>query len=333
MTWPKSIMALCALATLVPTSALAADWPPEGGRVIDRIVAIVNREPITAFELARAARPYMARLAEAGITDLAEEMKKRRSEVLDSLVDDILIYAEARKMKLDVSPEQVAAQVERVKEANGWDDDDLGEAITALGFESISDYRQHAKREMVKNQAIGYRVSSRIKIDASEIERIYRDQYAKGVERRRAAHILIKLADLATTKQIEEAHAKLVDIRNRALAGEATFEELARKHSQDTNAPAGGDLGWFSRGTFPEALEEVAFDLQVDGVSQPVRTDFGLHLVKLTGSKTESSVDEEAKEGLMREIRTRLRAKELERLYKEWVRDLRKDAFIELKPV
>jgi len=316
--------------------AVAGGWPPPGVTLLDRVEAIVNREPITRFELERAMRPYEAKLrsdAERAGRDVNEDRKRLRQEILNSLVNDILIRDEARKMHLEVDPEQVDAQLTRVKQANGWDDDQLAQAVRQLGFESIADYRAHARKEILKNQVISIRVAAKVKIDESEVERLYAEEYGQdeGVEERRAAHILLRLPEFATDEQVAQAVAKLRALKARVAQGE-TFEELARAYSDDNNRAAGGDLGWFSKGELDPDFEKAAFALKEGEVSEPVRSSFGVHLIKLTGVRRQTNVDAEKAASLKRQIRYRLRERELERLYKKWVESLRSQAFVEIKP-
>lgn len=86
-----------------------------------------------------------------------------------------------------------------------------------------------------------------------------------------AQHILV--ADEETARKV------LAELK----AGK-TFEELAAEYSQDTGSKAnGGDLGWFPRGVMVAAFEEAAFSLAVGGVSEPVQSDFGYHIIKVLG--------------------------------------------------
>jgi peptidyl-prolyl cis-trans isomerase SurA len=202
-----------------------------------------------------------------------------------------------------------------------------------MGFQSMAEYRKHAKREIMKNQLIGREVSSRIKVDASEVQRVFSEKYGSGtnVEERRVGHVLIRLAELAPKAQVLAAEAKLKKLRADIVAGKDSFEEMARRHSQDTTAPAGGDIGWISRGDTDPDFEKTAFRIQKGVVSKPVRSSFGYHLVKVTEVRTKHVLTPDKKKSLLRQIRYRLREKQLMSLYKQWVKTLRADSFVEKK--
>ena len=146
-------------------------WPPEGTKVLDRIVAVVNTDPVTWFELMLKAAPFEARLRSKGGLGLDKALLALRAQVLDSLINDILIRSEARKMRLEVTQEQIDAHLTQIKTSNSWDDDDLLEAVKQIGFESLADYRRNVQRELLKQQAIGYRVRALVKINPQEAQK------------------------------------------------------------------------------------------------------------------------------------------------------------------
>lgn len=102
-------------------------------------------------------------------------------------------------------------------------------------------------------------------------------------QERRASHILIKVDENAPQSDVEAAREKAEALVSRIRAGE-DFAELARENSDDPgSAKQGGDLGFFGRGAMVMEFEEAAFALQEGEVSEPVRSPFGFHIIKLTG--------------------------------------------------
>ncbi len=298
---------------------------------LDGIVAVVNSEPITRHELSLAVAPYLDKATAQGPLS-AEERTRLDSEILEGMINDMLVVDEAKRMGLTAKREQVDAQLSRLKQANGWTDDQLAEALKGHGFGSLAAYRERMERELLKNQIMGIKVASRVKVDEAEVERTLARELRDGrITERRAAHILLKLDDYATETEVRAVEAKLNELRQRALAGETTFEELARANSQDGSAPSGGDLGWFGKGELDPTFEKVAFQLKPGEISVPVRTPFGVHLVKVVGERKREVTDSGQRETLLRQIRFRIREAELERLYDQWLDELRDAAFIELK--
>lgn len=118
-----------------------------------------------------------------------------------------------------------------------------------------------------------------------DLKKAYSDEAARYVVPavHRASHILISLPANASEAQAKAALAKIEDIAKQARAG-ADFATLAKKYSQDgATAAQGGDLGVVRAGVLPKPLESAVFAMNKPGeISQPVRTSFGYHLVKLT---------------------------------------------------
>jgi len=120
----------------------------------------------------------------------------------------------------------------------------------------------------------------------------HKDEYAK--EEVRASHILVRLPDNPTEEQTKAATKKLDEIKKKLVAKGADFAELARQYSEDESTKAdGGDLGYFVKGEgrYGPAFDEAAFALAVGKVSEPVRTDSGWHILKVTDRRTKKLED------------------------------------------
>jgi parvulin-like peptidyl-prolyl isomerase len=320
-------------ASMAGPSARAEDKvapEAEATKVVDRIVAIVNREPVTLFELRRAAAPWVAKTVQEtkDKSALEAELAEVVAEALENLVDDVLIYDVAKEMDLTVGQDKVDAHIKKLMTANSWDEEEFAEALQQLGFSSVADYRRHTERELLKSQVIGIKVASRVKIDERDVDAAYlKEVAAQGtLEERRASHILIRLDELSSPQAVEAAQRALSGARLEIEGGQS-FGEVARRVSQDRNKDAGGDLGWFAEGDLDPDFEAVAFKLPKGQVSEPFRTAFGLHLVVVTDVRQKSRESEDA-EAAKRRIRMELREKGLERVYAQWVRGLRGEAFV-----
>ncbi len=335
----RGALSAAVLCTTLGAGAMAGaaepgPWPPAGAAIVDRLVAIVNTEPITHFELRRASMPFIAKaVSESNPSELRGQLQQVQAEVLDNLINDLLVYAEAKKLGLTVTPDRVDTHLGRIRDANGWSDDELAHQLRKLGFASISDYRRHTEREMLKSQAISIKVGSRVKVDDKAVEAEIKRRLGetRTVEERRAAHILLAVDAMATDASADATRARLEAIGARIAAGETSFEEAARKYSEDPGtSPAGGDLGWFVRGDFDPDFEDAAFEAPKGTVSAPVRTQFGWHIIKIVGVRDRKVTGEADIEKMRREISFKQRQQELERLYTQWVRGLRAQAFIEV---
>ncbi|HRF04654.1 SurA N-terminal domain-containing protein [Accumulibacter sp.] len=238
------------------------------------------------FSMAR----YQAALSAQGMSQPQFEAQLRQDLTLQQLVaaigdtaiiarevtDEMLrIQSEERQVaELRFAPEKFAGQVK----------------IDSAAVEQY--YEENKKRFEIPEQAkADYVVLSlealmdKLTVSDAEVSAWYeshKDRYQRA-EERRASHILI----LVDAEQSEEtAKAKADGILKELQESPGKFAELAKQHSQDPgSAQKGGDLGFFGRGMMVKPFEDAVFKLQDGEISGVVRSDFGFHIIQLTGSK------------------------------------------------
>lgn len=133
-------------------------------------------------------------------------------------------------------------------------------------------------------------IAKSLSADEEDLRAYYNQHQSlyKTAEQRRASHILIALDEGADEAAIEQARSQAQAALDRVRGGE-DFAAVARELSQDPgSAEEGGDLGYFETGVMEQAFDEVVFSLQLDGISDLVRTPFGFHIIKLTGIRESS---------------------------------------------
>jgi peptidyl-prolyl cis-trans isomerase SurA len=151
-----------------------------------------------------------------------------------------------------------------------------------------------------------------------------KDASGVRVTQTRARHILLR-----PSAQLSEDVAKqrLADMRAQIERGTASFENLARQFSEDGSAAQGGDLGWVNPGAFVPEFEAAMDRLTVGGLSQPVVSRFGVHLIEVV-DRREAVLD--AKQ-LREQARVALREQKFEEAYAEWLKELRARAYVEMR--
>ena len=151
-----------------------------------------------------------------------------------------------------------------------------------------------------------------------------KDEGAFSVQQVRARHILLRTSAALTN---DAAARRLGQFRREILAGSKTFEQLARENSEDGSAAQGGDLGWTSAGSYVPEFEDALNQLENGGISEPVVTRFGVHLIQVV-DRRQVTLDAKQQREQARDI---LREQKFEEAYVEWLRDLRSRAYIELR--
>jgi peptidyl-prolyl cis-trans isomerase SurA len=140
----------------------------------------------------------------------------------------------------------------------------------------------------------------------------------------RARHILLRPSPQLSAQAVQ---ARLAEFKRQIESGARRFEDRAREHSLDGSAPAGGDLGWAVPGQFVPEFEEAMNALPLNGISAPVASRFGAHLIQVVERR---SVALDAKQ-LREQARNALRERKFEAAYAEWVREVRDRAYVELR--
>jgi peptidyl-prolyl cis-trans isomerase D len=129
-------------------------------------------------------------------------------------------------------------------------------------------------------------IAAQVKIDPAEVRQAYEanaKQYTTS-EERQASHILIAVKKDASDAEKAKAKQKATELAEKARAKPDSFAELAKANSQDPgSATQGGDLGSFSRGAMVKPFEDAVFAAKVGDIVGPVQTDFGYHVIKVTG--------------------------------------------------
>lgn len=144
------------------------------------------------------------------------------------------------------------------------------------------------------------------------------------VTQTRARHILLRPS---VRLSADAAKRRLAEFREAVLAGKVGFEELARKNSEDGSATSGGDLGWASPGQFVPEFEEAMGRLQLGGISPPIESRFGFHLIQVTDRRDVPMDPKQVRE----QARNVLREQRYESTYTEWINELRSRAYVEMR--
>ncbi|MGE3509257.1 MAG: peptidylprolyl isomerase [Vicinamibacterales bacterium] len=237
------------------------------------------------------------------------------------------------------SPEQIRARLARAEEA-------MEKIRGGADFRQVSASYSDAP-EALQGGALGWRPADRLPtlfVDAVKSMRVgdvspvlrssngfhilkLLDQRGSApviVQQTQARHILLKTNEIISET---EARNRLLGLRERIENGAADFAELARLHSQDGSAARGGDLGWLSPGDTVPAFERAMNQLKPGQLSQPVKTEFGWHLIQVLARRDEDM----SKERQRLLARQALRNRKSDEAYQEWVRQLRDKAYVEIK--
>lgn len=291
-------------------------------KVINRIVATVDGDPITLYEL----QSY----EQSDIRTRQGVARPDTAVLLDALITDRLIAKEAEEKGVIVREEDVGQYIDDIKRRNKLSDEQLEAALAQQGI-TLPDYRKQIRREIERQQLIGREIRGKVSVTREEVQRYY-DAHLSDYEmpeRYRIAHIVFLLPPDAGAAQVEAAKAEAATVY-RQIEGGADFAEMAARYSQDSTAKSGGDLGWFEPKQLVDSLAEAAEGLQTGEVSPPVEGPAGIHIVKVLERDQASHRDLTE---LQDEIKEKLYAAALEDRFQKWLtEELRKRHHVDIRP-
>ena len=229
-----------------------------------------------------------------------------RDSIVKRLVEEELIAQEADRAKIVVDPAQLQKEFDQYKAMFKTDD-------------RFNSYLKNAKltedgvknnlKKNLKLRTLLERLGGKVVTD-KEVRAYYDDNLAKYKVREqiRARHILLKTPKGATPAQIAEVKAKADKIAAEAKKtnNDDAFAALAKKHSEGPTAPRGGDLSFFARNRMVKEFDQKAFSMKVGEVSDPVKTRFGWHVIRVVEKKeARTRPFQEVQESISRTLRNR----------------------------
>lgn len=338
----KNILVITAALLLVLSMPLMAQDMEDVNETVTEetpeVAAYVNGEEISMQELEQFAglRNILMQLlqsnqefgsvilqTEAG-QNVIEEFRKLK---LEQLITNELLVQEAKNRGIEVSDQEMNnifdQQVNALKQQNNLNDEQLEQAIQQQGFESMQQY----KDMFFENNMNGFLVNklreevvNEVSVSDEEAKEYYDNntQQFETSEQKKVSHILFD--------EKEKAEEVLTEINNGA-----DFAEMAREHSTGPTAENGGDLGFITANEqgLDRTFRDAAMNLSVGEVtSEPVETQFGFHLIKVTDSR-EAGVREF--EEVKSQIKGQLRSQKQNQTFQDFVEGLREDAEIDIR--
>lgn len=261
-------------------------------------------------------------LAAQGMSSELFEQRLRQdisaNQVLRPIDATALAPAAAASAALDAFLQQREVQVQRFDPAT------YAAQVKPTDAELQAFYKENAVQFQAPDQVdIEYvvldaeKLQQNLKVDEDELKKYYTQNEARFTkpEERRASHILVKVDQSASADARAAAKAKAEALLAEVRKAPQTFADVAKKNSDDTGSAAnGGDLDFFGKGAMVKPFEEAAFALKPDDISDLITTDFGYHIIKLTGVR---GGEKRSFESVRPELEAQLRKQMAQQKYSE----------------
>jgi len=281
----RQIVLVCCVFALFTAPFAAA----QEGQRLDGIAAVVNDDIVLESDVEE--QLYLF-IMNAQIRPDSAEVDTLRRQVLDQLIEERLIVAEAKRQGLQVSDNEIEAEVGRAIE----------DAKKRLGGEAAfqeqltrenttearlrEKYRTDLTRQMLAQRLVQKTIPSR-QVTQAEAEAYFKEHRAEFP--RAPVELTLQVVQIPATPEssaVAAGRKKIEAIRKRITGGEK-FAKVAAETSEDPgSARAGGDLGFFGKGVMDETIEAEAFSLPLNRLSDPIRSPFGWHLLEVLDKDT-----------------------------------------------
>ncbi len=296
--------------------------------VVDRVVAVVNQEIITLSEVEKWITPLKDEIVATDRLEKRGKVQEICRRILERLIEEKLVDQEVKKSGVKVSGKEVEAALEEVKRRNAATHEDLEKALAADGL-TLEAYKKQIEKGLQRQKLINWSV----KIETKAGEKEWREFYQKNMDRYRTnetyrpGQILFVIPKGATPEEIREIRKKCQKVLEKIKGGE-DFGEMALLFSEDSSNKDRGDLGYFKKGELLPAFEREALRLKVGEVSGIVRTEFGLHIIKLLDRRGIDPLPfEEVKEKVIADYYE----SEMEKAFKQYLSTLKEKSVIDIK--
>jgi peptidyl-prolyl cis-trans isomerase C len=215
------------------------------------------------------------------------ELQKR---AVDQIINTKLLYAEAEKAKTIPTDQEVDSALQQMKQANGLDDSTFTSLLQQQHV-TLDELKNNYRTDQAIRRFVKTEIQDTIKVSPEQARAYYEShpEEFKHAEQVHARHILIRVDSTATPQEVESARSRIEAIA-KDLKNGADFAREAQAKSEDTESGSrGGDLGFFGRGQMVAPFDSVAFSLEPGQVSEPVRTPFGFHIIKVEEKRPEGT--------------------------------------------
>ena len=294
--------------------ALAAPAAPKAIVLTDP-VAVVEGMEIKKADLEQA---FARMLGAQGIP--ADQLPdEQRIQGYHMILDDMIIekLVTKRSAEVKVTDEEVAAKMEGFKTKFG-SEAALKEQIEKSGL-TLDKVKENVRDGLRQEHWIDSQIKGKDEVADADAEDFYKKnpEQFKQPEQVRASHILIAVEKDAKPEVVAEKEKAAKAIAARVKKGEA-FDKLAKELSEDPSAKENsGDLNYFGREQMVPEFSEAAFKMKKDEISEPVRSQFGFHVIKVTDHKDGETVTlEKAKPKLLAYLKQQKRQGEIEKVVK-----------------
>jgi len=272
----------------IPSAAPAVASPTTQRSVpLDRVVAIVNDEALTQYEINEQKRAVLAQMKSQNVAPPPADVLEK--QLLERLITERAVLQFAKESGVRVDDTQVERTIARIAQDNKLSADEFRKALAQEGI-AYAQYREDIRNEILIQRLREREVDARLAVSDAEVDAFLASQKVQsgGDVEYRLAHILVIVPDQASPEQIE-AKRRRADEALKQIRGGAEFAQVAAGYSDAQDALQGGSLGWRAPGRLPTVFAEKVAAMKPGDVSDVLRSATGFHIVKLQETRNRNA--------------------------------------------
>ena len=311
------VLLLCVSFRLTAQRAYAAS-------LVDKIAAVVNEDIITESELQESMLPFIAdyrvRYGEEGLN---QKMHEARQDALNRLIEEKLIFQEAKKRQVMAEDFEIQERLEDVKKRFN-SDEEFYNAIGASGV-TLARLKKKYEEQIMMRKLVNGIIASRVSISPTQVTAYYYGNI-KDFSSPDTARFKVLFIKPSEQETLNDARKLAEDILKRIGDGE-DFDMLVKQFSQGPNTDKGGDMGYMSAGSTIPEIENAISQLSPGEISNIIETKSGFYIVMVVDKKQAGTVPIIEVSDIIKE---RLFQRESELTLREFVGKLKEDAYIKI---
>jgi peptidyl-prolyl cis-trans isomerase SurA len=305
------------LAATILTGFTVFAQPASAGK--EGIAVIVNQDVVTISDVKDRLKLVAV---SSGLPETPEILSKLKLQIVDMLIEEQVRSQEARRMEIKVSQEEITQAFAQIAEQNNIPEDQFRQMLTSRGIK-LGTLNDQIRAQLMWNKVVQRKLRPQVDISDADIDsELEKLRGNIGKEQYQVAEIFLPVND---PKKEADAKAFAGKIVAQLKAHPELFSKIARQFSQAPGADQGGSLGWVSQGQLPEEIEREVQTMQVNGISQPIKTLSGYHIVSLQNKRSITEDILPSREDILQ----RLGNARLDLLQRRYMMDLRSSAFVE----
>lgn len=253
---------------------------------MDRIIAVVDQSVITEREMLNRMESVKTQMIKKGVEVPPDDVLQK--QILERLIVDSLQLQLAAQTGIKVEDAQLDKTIERIAEQNNLTLPAFKKALEEDGTQFYK-FREDIRNDIIIARLRERDVDNKVNISEAEIDNYLTTQEKEGdLDEFNISQILIRLPEDSSPEDIQKARARTEQI-TKALSEGMSFEKVSANFSDAPNALDGGSLGWRSGQQMPAQFLELVKMLQPGGVSRPIRSGTGVHILKLNDRRAGAS--------------------------------------------